>query len=836
MWGLLLSVPWSGSCLIQGSPIISNVSSHREVGKYEKFEIAFNITGTVAKNLQLPYDPAPPSGIDPSYDGHKGISVDAEFSPDNWQTVYRQPAFFYHYYQDGGVKPSWDGHSHEWYYPTGRIGWKVRFSPNQVGTWQYRVKAVDARGSTTSGAYLFTVNSSAKKGFVRVSKRDPRYFEFEDGTPFLSPALEVPFGSLLIDPVNSNQPRLADQQRDHINLNRDWVSQLYGSAWSQWLGGRNLYDGYLPRAGLVPFHDSIRNRDLMTMYIQYPQDWFDACQWEGWHGAEAVKTNTTYKLMIKYWGYDITGPRVAGKTQFGLIGKITPGSAGNCYEPGTGIVVTNHGGNTSDWGTIEGTWYSGSNNFLPKVSLGLENVTQGKAFVLSISLKEVLGAGQYGPEILHESSMEYELNFPDLGLYAMDKYVELAEAHDIYLKLVIMEKNDLIYKKLADDGTFAKEDNSGGFYGLGRGMNKTRWLQQAWWRYAQARWGYSLSIHSWELTNEGDPFLTKHWEMTDEFGKFMHCGAFGVMVGAGDSKPCTLEHPNRHMVTTSFWHSFPGYDSQLGKGFWGNPKYPNVDYADGHAYIATSPAPDADKILMQEDAAYYHLWHSKEWGGWKLKFPVVRGEAGMVPYNGSTDDWAGLGLQKDTQGVWYHDFLWSSLDSGGLYETYWYGVPHVYDAGVYDHRPAALTLNNFMRGVPLNNGLYRDLAAAVSAPNLRVVGQKDLKNGNAHMWIQNKNHTWRNVAQGASIPPESGMIRIGGFVPGKNYALEWWDTYKTTGQVTSTQLITSASDGTLTISVPPLKSDIALKIFANSISLPPANGVDLSSEMSLKKP
>jgi len=392
----------------------------------------------------------------------------------------------------------------------------------------------------------------------------------------------------------------------------------------------------------------------MAMYIKYPEGWYDACQYEAWDDSEAVKPNTTYKLSIKYWGQDIAGPRVAGYSKFGLVGKISPSAVSNCYEPGTGNVVTTYGGNTSDWGTLEGTWYSGSNNFLPKVSLGLENVTQGKAFVLSISMREVLPNGQYGPEIMQEPSMEYELNFPDQGLYAMDKYVELAEKYGMYLKLVLSEKNDYVDYKLDDDGTFVingEPDNLDGFYGLGRGRNKTRWLQQAWWRYLQARWGYSPNIHSWELTNEGDPFLTKHWQMTDEWGKFMHCGAFGVNVGSGDSQPCTLDHPNRHLVTTSFWESFPGYDPQTGNGFWGNPKYPNVDYADVHAYIATSPAPDADKILMEKDAAYYHLWHSQQYGGWKFKFPIVRGEAGMVPYNGSTDDWGGLGLQNDTQGI-----------------------------------------------------------------------------------------------------------------------------------------------------------------------------------------
>ena len=604
------------------SPGITNVTAPAQVGKYEKFEITFDVTKTVAQNLQLPYDPAPPNGIDPNYEMHQGISVDAEFTPDNWQTIYRQPAFYYHYYQDGGLKLSWNGNMHEWYYPTGGTAWKVRFSPHQVGTWHFRLKVADRNGSSISGIYSFTVTPSGKKGFIRVSKKDPRYFEFDDGTLFLSPGLETE--GHLDDPIKNNEPDFIEFQKNRITLLRTWISGLFGAAWPKWIGGRNLYDGYLPRPGLLPFHDSVRNRDVMTLYLTYPEDWFDACRFQFWDNPEAVKPNTRYTLAIKYWARDIAGPRITGNADYGLVGKISESWCENCYEPGTGTVVTTYGTNTSDGGTIEGTWYSGSNNFLPRIYIALENVTQGKANVLSISLREVLGNGQYGPELLRQPSMQYELYFPDSGAFAMDKYVELAEKYGMYLKLVLMDKNDHIYYKLDDDGTFVingEQDNQDGFYGLGRTGNKTRWLQRAWWRYLQARWGYSPNIHSWELTNEGDPFLAKHWEMADELGKFMHCQVFGAAVGQGDGSACTLEHPDRHLVTTSFWHSFPGYSTQTDYGFWGNPEYPNVDYADVHAYLSTSPAPLADKLLMENDAAYYHLWHSTEIRRMEIQVP-----------------------------------------------------------------------------------------------------------------------------------------------------------------------------------------------------------------------
>jgi hypothetical protein len=66
----------------------------------------------------------------------------------------------------------WDG---------GQI-WRVRFSPNERGLWNYRTESNDAE-LETSGA--FEATASNRRGFVRVSKTRPYGFEYSDGTPFL---------------------------------------------------------------------------------------------------------------------------------------------------------------------------------------------------------------------------------------------------------------------------------------------------------------------------------------------------------------------------------------------------------------------------------------------------------------------------------------------------------------------------------------------------------------------------------------------------------------------------------------------------------------------------
>ena len=72
---------------------ISDVSqSSSTVPLYDKLEVRFDINGTVAENLQWPYDPDNISGLTTK----TGITVDGLFLPPgekNWANAYVIPAF-----------------------------------------------------------------------------------------------------------------------------------------------------------------------------------------------------------------------------------------------------------------------------------------------------------------------------------------------------------------------------------------------------------------------------------------------------------------------------------------------------------------------------------------------------------------------------------------------------------------------------------------------------------------------------------------------------------------------------------------------------------------------
>ena len=435
----------------------------------------------------------------------------------------------------------------------------------------------------------------------------------------------------------------------------------------------------------------------------------------------------------------------------------------------------------------------------------MNNVTSGKAYIDYVWIEEVLGNGQYGPNIVTKPWMAQHLYMEQRDSYAFDKVLELAEQNGIYLRPVLMEKNEYIFNRIDYQGNVVADDpkcwdadpnndpaecpGNQWFYGNWREMTKTRWLQQAWWRYVQARWGYSTSIHSWELLNEGDPYNGLHYTLADEFGKYMH-----------------QFQPDDHLVSTSFWHSFPKNE------FWANPEYQNIDFADYHQYIGEESSNFLDTAQATLDISMQ--FGAKQAGG--AGKPVIRGETGFI--NSST--WGPTQqFTIDSTGIWLHNFIWGGINAGGLIESYWYEDDHIYKEGanhslVFDLRPEYLTYYNYVKQIPLNNGKYQDVSAQTANPKLRILGQKDLINGRAHFWIQNIDHTWKNVVNGMNIPKIASTITVQGFKAGKDYLLQWCDPYQTdiNQQVIRTEILRGQSDGSLKIVVTGLSSDIAVRI------------------------
>jgi hypothetical protein len=520
------------------------------VGRYEKFELTFDITGTVATNLDFPYDPDPPPGVPVGV----GITVDGLFSPDNWVTIYTQPAFLYQAY----IYTVRNDQDH--LYPSGNPVWKIRFAPPTTGIWRYRIQAIDASGTaiySDSANAVFTVKPSDNPGFLRVSQTDPRYFEFSDGSPFIGVGHAEGFGDRR--PIQDATEKFARFASSRADFFRVWMTgdSIFSSAWWPWTSHHLDYDGYLPPTSLTA-EEAYSSGDVsMKLWAGNP------CMFQGFTGHIPVLPRHNYRVRVRVKTASVAGPAQSGRP-YGFVVKLGEWLGQACSSADAGIPLTPFVIDTADvWQIITGTLTTNSGQyFLDNLYLTLTNAIGGAVYVDEVWLEEDLGNGQYGPNLIRKPRMNAHTYFDSYRAWQWDRILDEAAAQGVYLKLVVLEKNEWIFNRITSSGTMTTTASNDNFYAASD--TKVRWLHQAWWRYLAARWSYSTAVHSWELLNEGDPFNGHHYEQAQAFARYIH------------------EHdPNRHMVTTSNWHSFPV------KEFWGNPAYPDLDYADLHAYIST---------------------------------------------------------------------------------------------------------------------------------------------------------------------------------------------------------------------------------------------------------
>ncbi|MEN8156890.1 MAG: DUF5060 domain-containing protein [Bacteroidota bacterium] len=62
--------------------------------------------------------------------------------------------------------------------------WKIRFSPNETGEWRYTLKVIDRVDTATTSEYTLNAVESNHKGWIRVSEKNPHYFEYDNGSSF----------------------------------------------------------------------------------------------------------------------------------------------------------------------------------------------------------------------------------------------------------------------------------------------------------------------------------------------------------------------------------------------------------------------------------------------------------------------------------------------------------------------------------------------------------------------------------------------------------------------------------------------------------------------------
>lgn len=546
---------------------------------------------------------------------------------------------------------------------------------------------------------------------------------------------------------------------------RWWISgHVWGSAWWGWTSRTLPYEGTVPATGLSL--ESAWANGLAAILL----DSRNPLMFQGFSASNpGLVPGRRYRVRVRWRTEGVTGPQRPGQP-FGVCLKFTgwpePGQTGDLP------VLVPHVAGDTPWHLAYAD-FTATADLLPNLAVILENTTAGRAFVDEIALHELAAEGSLGPQLLMSPRANAHLYFDLRRSAAIDAILEEAARLGITLRLVISEKQEYLLNHLGPDGL---ADRNPVNFNNGPG-SANRWLHEARWRYLFARFGAWRSVHSWELVNEEAPGPTPH---------FLLAARLAVLAG---------QDGNPHPATTSTWATFA-------EEAWKAPASAPISNVDFHVYVRAGWIEPREELA--NDSARFFAEYDRASLAMRWGKPATWGEQGI---NGpaSTDD-EDPGLRNDRQGIWLHKMIWARCGPGGVYPLYWW------TGNIFDYRLHGLygNWNRFMAGIPLNNGRYTDAQAQTSNPDLRAFGQKDTAGGRAHLWIDNRRHTWRAVVDRVAVPAVSGTVTVNMGSPGAVFRATWYDTYS--GSPVRSQTVTANGAGEVVLQVQNLATDTAVRL------------------------
>jgi hypothetical protein len=403
------------------------------------------------------------------------------------------PGFLWQDYERRMVQQG--GRVRDWLYPKGGPEWRARFTPDEPGVFEASARVRDGTNSLVTATVRFECFASTNRGFLRSSRRDPRFFELTSGQAFF------PIGQNLAFIGDEQYVSLSKAETIFDQLNRyganylrvwtcceDWALAIEArkSAWGRSWNWRpsfvevQLEGGQTERAVLLAGNTS-------------------SIPVEPSHRT-ALKPNTPYQLNAL----------IRTDTNAALRLEISGSQSGmQTSDPAHAWTALRHEFTTGP----DTYWLS---------NLRLVRQGDGQVWVRALSLREASG----GPELLWEASLLRPLRgfYNPLDCYLLDQLLAMAEVRGIYLQLCLLTR-DLYMNDLKDPGSPA----------YARAIEDARRFM----RHAVARWGAYISMGAWEYFNEMDPGLP-----TDRF--YHELGEY-------------LEHVDvcHHLRTTSTWGPSP---------------------------------------------------------------------------------------------------------------------------------------------------------------------------------------------------------------------------------------------------------------------------------------
>jgi len=545
------------------------------------------------------------------------VTVDVLITtPDGRQLV--QPAFWMEDYawrqmgrQQGG----------EWFYPQGRAGWRVRFTPTQPGQYTAVVRVKDAAGQADSSPVSFTCADGPGHGFLRVSRIDPRFLAFDDGTPFFAIGQNLAFiGSssqyFTLSGAIEAFHKLATQGANYLRIwtcCEDWALCIEGrkSAWGRSWAWRPPWidrpaDIPPPSFAASSIFAGVRGDKLIPITEK-------SLQPDPSHRV-AVLPNTRYRLSLAVWS---SRPGVTLTVR--IFGREVPFSIPE-GDTGKWTILT-----ADVISPVDAVW-------LGPVELALSGTSgmqSAAVYLAGVSLRD--------PATDRELLWEAEPGRPVLGRYnpvdafMLDQLLAAAEKEGLYLQLCLLTR-DLYMHRL--------QDPSSPEYAEAIADAKRTF------RYAVARWGYSPHVAAWEYWNEMDPNLP-----TDRFYEEL-----GQYLDEID--------PYHHLRTTSTWGPSPK-----------DCRHPHLEMAEVHYYLRPV---DRGRIRDEVAAVIDRTAFLREHAPSK---PAIIGEFGLADDKWREDPQ----MPQDTELIHFHNSLWASLLSGLSGTTLFWWWDQLDRMNVYPH-------------------------------------------------------------------------------------------------------------------------------------------------------
>jgi len=213
---------------------VSEVNSAK-VKKYEKFEIWLNLQNVTYEN---PFDP-------------EEVDLYAIFQSPSGKEI--QINGFYDNYEDADQ-------------------WKIRFSPNETGTYKYQIFVENKGKKGKTDSQTFEAVISDHSGWIKPSEVNPRYFSHDDGTTF--------FAVGVYSPWRNNQERF-DRYKEH-NAN---FFAIWDIGYGGFVNGTGIIEEELGRynqlkCGRIDSMLTIfEQNDIKLMYAIWPHDLFSETVW-----------------------------------------------------------------------------------------------------------------------------------------------------------------------------------------------------------------------------------------------------------------------------------------------------------------------------------------------------------------------------------------------------------------------------------------------------------------------------------------------------------------------------------------------------------------------------